>query len=312
MSLRMTADHTFSTTAQPVHALPDPSPIHARIPSIYVGCDLSPPDRLSSPTRPVLFPHPTGSLPSPDRFSSLTQPVLCPASWIFLFTSRLSHSMSQPHGNHQTGYGGVPLYSAQHHHAPPSVSKSGSEIYPLGRFSPGMGHPNSYVGPNLFGNPAQAPTCSRGISASPHDYQSFQNSSGFPVAARGNPVQLSHSPASHSNYSGHIGPQGHHSQVLFLQSPLERAAPPTQLLQSTPQGSPFKYTFSSPLPGRNPSFQFSAPSVSKPPPKKRAPRRKAPSRPCAKDVVPPEPTPAAPAEINSAETQMRIPLSDAP
>ncbi|OAV98380.1 hypothetical protein PTTG_25640 [Puccinia triticina 1-1 BBBD Race 1] len=220
--------------------------------------------------------------------------------------------MSQPHGNHQTGYGGVPLYSAQHHHAPPSVSKSGSEIYPLGRFSPGMGHPNSYVGPNLFGNPAQAPTCSRGISASPHDYQSFQNSSGFPVAARGNPVQLSHSPASHSNYSGHIGPQGHHSQVLFLQSPLERAAPPTQLLQSTPQGSPFKYTFSSPLPGRNPSFQFSAPSVSKPPPKKRAPRRKAPSRPCAKDVVPPEPTPAAPAEINSAETQMRIPLSDAP
>ncbi|WAQ83405.1 hypothetical protein PtA15_3A775 [Puccinia triticina] len=222
------------------------------------------------------------------------------------------HSMSQPHGNHQTGYGSVPLYLAQHHRAPPSVNKSGSKIYPLGSFSPGIGHPNSYVGPNLFGNSAQAPTCSRGIGASPHDYQSLQNSSGFPFAARGTPVQLSHSPASQSNYSGHIGPQGHHSQVLFLQSPLERAAPPTQLLQSTPQGSPFEYTFSSPLPGRNPSFQFSAPPVSKPPPKKRAPRRKAPSRSSAKDAVPLAPTPAAPAEASSAETQTRIPLSNAP
>ncbi|WAR54249.1 hypothetical protein PtB15_3B763 [Puccinia triticina] len=252
---------------------------------------------------------------APNQFSlpfRQRQVNTCPVSWIFLFTSRLSHSMSQPHGNHQTGYGSVPLYLAQHHRAPPSVNKSGSEIYPLGSFSPGIGHPNSYVGPNLFGNSAQAPTCSRGIGASPHDYQSLQNSSGFPVAARGTPVQLSHSPASQSNYSGHIGPQGHHSQVLFLQSPLERAAPPTQLLQSTPQGSPFEYTFSSPLPGRNPSFQFSAPPVSKPPPKKRAPRRKAPSRSSAKDAVPLAPTPAAPAEASSAETQTRIPLSDAP
>ncbi|OAV96240.1 hypothetical protein PTTG_03448 [Puccinia triticina 1-1 BBBD Race 1] len=196
-------------------------------------------------------------------------------------------------------------------------NNSGSEIYPLGTFSPGMGHPGSYVGLNHFGNPArgtlsQASACSRGINTSPHNYHSLQNSPGFAVAARGTPGQPAHSPDAQSNYSGHIGPQGHHPQVLFLQSPLERAPLPTQLIQSTPQGSAFEYTFSSPLPGRNPSFQFSAPPVSKPAPKKRAPRRKAPSRSRSKNAVPPEPTSPAPAKPTSVEAHKRPPFSDPP
>ncbi|WAR54853.1 hypothetical protein PtB15_4B471 [Puccinia triticina] len=274
----------------------------------------------------VICPHPTGYLPPPDQFYSLTQLDLFP---------HLTGSLPSPNRFfvRHPGF----FYSPHGFHTPclnhTETTKPVMVVYLFIRPNTTMHLPASAnldlrftpldVSLRAWGTPTLTldqtsleillkPLLARAVSAPPlmitNPFRIHLASQSLRVVIRSS----FQTPASHSNYSGHIGPQGHHSQVLFLQSPLERAAPPTQLLQSTPQGSPFKYTFSSPLPGRNPSFQFSAPSVSKPPPKKRAPRRKAPSRPCAKDVVPPEPTPAAPAEINSAETQMRIPLSDAP